>query len=106
MMISFGCGEVFSRHALPIHPCPITRQRIDEKGVEKLLQITIEAGKTTKTITERSLEKVIVDTTVQPKAIQHLTDARLYCEVHTAILWIAETKVELLLKQEKAKSAS
>jgi len=76
----FFCGEEFFRHKLPINPSQMTRwrQRIGEKGVEKLLQITIEAGKATKTITERSFEKVIVDTTVQPKAIQHPTDARLY----------------------------
>jgi IS5 family transposase len=36
------------------------RKRIGEQGCEKLLQITIEAGKRTKTITERSLERVIV----------------------------------------------
>ncbi len=66
----FFCGEEFFRHSLPIHPCQMTRwwQRIGEKGVEKLLQNTIEAGKATRTITERSLKKVIVDTTVQPKA--------------------------------------
>jgi IS5 family transposase len=88
----FFCGEEFFRHTLPIHPTQMTRwrQRIGEKGVEKLLQITIEAGKATKTITERSLEKVIVDTTVQPKAVQHPTDARLYRKVHSALLRIAE----------------
>ena len=87
----FFCGEEFFRHKLPINPSQMTRwrQRIGEKGVEKLLQITIEAGKATRTITERSLEKVIVDTTVQPKAIQHPTDARLYRKVHAAILRIA-----------------
>jgi len=87
----FFCGEEFFRHKLPINPCQMTRwrQRIGEKGVEKLLQITIEAGKATKTITEQSFEKVIVDTTVQPKAIQHPTDARLYRKVHAVMLRIA-----------------
>lgn len=88
----FFCGEEFFRHAFPIHPTQMTRwrQRIGESGIEKLLQITILAGKATKTITERSFEKVIVDTTVQPKAVQHPTDARLYRKVHAAILRIAE----------------
>lgn len=90
----FFCGEEFFRHKLPINPCQMTRwrQRIGEKGVEKLLQITIEAGKATKTITEQSFEKVIVDTTVQPKAIQHPTDARLYRKVHAAMLRIAQAE--------------
>jgi IS5 family transposase len=96
----YFCGEEFFRHKLPIHPTQMTRwrQRIGEKGVEKLLQITIEAGKTTKTITEKSFEKVIVDTTVQPKAVQHPTDARLYRKVHAAMLRIAE-KEGLELRQ-------
>jgi transposase, IS5 family len=88
----FFCGEEFFRHKLPIHPTQMTRwrQRIGEKGVEKLLQLTIEAGKATRTITEQSFDKVIVDTTVQPKAVQHPTDARLYRKVHAAMLRIAE----------------
>ncbi|MBP1625595.1 MAG: transposase family protein [Holophagaceae bacterium] len=88
----FFCGEEFFQHKLPIHPTQMTRwrQRIGEKGVEKLLAITIEAGKTTKTITERSFERVIVDTTVQPKAVQHPTDARQYRKIHAAMLRIAE----------------
>lgn len=88
----FFCGEEFFRHKLPVHPTQMTRwrQRIGEKGVEKLLQLTIEAGKATRTITEQSFDKVIVDTTVQPKAVQHPTDARLYRKVHAAMLRIAE----------------
>lgn len=90
----FFCGEEFFQHRLPIDPSQMTRwrKRIGEAGVEKLLQATIEAGKVTRTITERSMDKVIVDTTVQPKAIQHPTDARLYRKVHRAMLRIAETE--------------
>lgn len=58
--------------------------------MEKLLQLTIEAGKATRTITESSFDKVIVDTTVQPKKVQHPSDARLYRKVHAAMLRIAK----------------
>ncbi|BDU71560.1 hypothetical protein [Mesoterricola silvestris] len=56
----FFCGEEFFRHDHPVHPTQMTRwrQRIGDKGVEKLLQIAIEAGKTTRTITETIFEKV------------------------------------------------
>jgi IS5 family transposase len=94
----FFCGEEYFQHELPINPSQMTRwrKRIGEQGCEKLLQITIEAGKRTKTITERSLERVIVDTTVQPKAVAHPTDARLYRKVHAAMLRIARVEaVEL-----------
>jgi IS5 family transposase len=90
----YFCGEEFFQHQLPIHPSQMTRwrKRIGEDGMEKLLQLTIEAGKKTKTITEKSFEKVIVDTTVQPKAIQHPTDARLYRKIHATMLRIAEVE--------------
>ena len=90
----FFCGEEYFQHQLPIHPSQMTRwrKRIGEAGMERLLQITIEAGKRTKTITERSFEKVIVDTTVQPKAVQHPTDARLYRKIHAAMLRLAEAE--------------
>lgn len=96
----FFCGEEFFQHALPIDPSQMTRwrRRVGEAGMEKLLQATIAAGKTTKTITESSFEKVIVDTTVQPKAVQFPTDARLYRKIHAAILRIAE-KEGLTLRQ-------
>ena len=85
------CGEVMFQHHFPIHPSQMTRwrRRIGEKGVEKLLEATITAGQNTGTITPESFEKVIVDTTVQPKAVQHPTDARLYRKVHAAMLRIA-----------------
>lgn len=88
----FFCDDEYFQHELPIHHTQMTRwrQRIGEKGVEKLLAITIETGKTTKTITERSFEKVIVDTTVQSKAIQHPTDTQQYRKIHATMLRAAE----------------
>lgn len=90
----YFCGEEFFQHELPIDPSQMTRwrKRIGEAGCEKLLQITINAGKRTKTITERSFEKVIVDTTVQPKAVAHPTDARLYRKIHAAMIRIAKSE--------------
>ena len=101
------CGEEFFQHHFPINPSQMTRwrKRIGEKGMEKLLEATIHAGKRTRTITDQSLEKVIVDTTVQPKAVQHPTDARLYRKVHAAMLRIAEIE-GLNLRQSYRKLVS
>jgi IS5 family transposase len=90
----YFCGEEFFQHDLPIDPSQMTRwrKRIGEAGCEKLLALTIEAGKRTKTISERSAERVIVDTTVQPKAVAHPTDARLYRKVHAVALRIAKAE--------------
>jgi len=87
----FFCGEEFFQHALPIDPSQMSRwrQRIGEDGVERLLQATITAGQAAGLLSETSLDKIIVDTTVQPKAVEHPTDARLYRKVHAAMLRIA-----------------
>lgn len=52
--------------------------RIGDKGMEKLLKVTIETAKNKMYVTEEHLERVNVDTTVQEKAISYPTDARLY----------------------------
>jgi IS5 family transposase len=100
----FLCGEEFFQHALPIDPSQMSRwrQRIGEEGVEKLLKATITAGMKAGVITEDSLDKVIVDTTVQPKAVEHPTDARLYRKVHAAMLRIAEGE-GIILRQSYRK---
>lgn len=100
----FFCGEEFFQHVLPIDPSQMTRwrQRIGDAGVEKLLQATITAGLAAGIITETSMDKVIVDTTVQPKAVEHPTDARLYRKVHAAMLRIAE-KEGITLRQSYRK---
>jgi IS5 family transposase len=50
---------------------------LGEAGVEQLLKTTIEAAVATKAVKTREFERVIVDTTVQEKAIAHPTDSRL-----------------------------
>ena len=72
-------GEDYLQTELPIDPSSLTRwrKRIGEEGVETLLMVTIEAAKAAGLIKKSSLDKVIVDTTVMPKAIAHPTDSRL-----------------------------
>lgn len=49
----------------------------DKAGVETLLQATIEAARRAMVVGKTSVERVIVDSTVMPKAIAHPTDSRL-----------------------------
>ena len=94
----FLCGEEFFQHRLPINPSQLSRwrKRIGPDGCEKLLSLTILAGLASKTVQPKSFEKVIVDTTVQPKAVAHPTDARLYHKALNALVRIAKsTGVEL-----------
>lgn len=72
-------GERYFRHELPCDPSSLVRwrQRIGEEGCEWLLAHTIDAAKAAGVIKRRSLEHVVLDTTVQPKAVAHPTDSRL-----------------------------
>ena len=72
-------GEAYLQTEAPIDPSSLTRwrQRIGEEGVETLLMTTIEAARRGGLVKASSVERVIVDTTVMPKAIAHPTDSRL-----------------------------
>lgn len=72
-------GQTYLQTQSPIDPSSLTRwrKRIGEAGVETLLQLTIATAHKLSVITPASANKVIVDTTVMPKAIAHPTDSRL-----------------------------
>ena len=65
------CGETWFQHHPPIDPSSLTRwrQRIGAEGMEWLLAQTIKAAPSAKVIKQHSLDKVIVDSTVQEKAL-------------------------------------
>jgi IS5 family transposase len=54
--------------------------------LEKLLAATIQAGLESGAVRPASLERISVDTTVQPKAITHPTDAKLYLKALQALV--------------------
>ena len=76
----YFCGEEYFRHELPIDPSSLSRwrKRIGEEGAELILKLTVQAGLATGAVAPTSLERVIVDTTVQEKAVAYPTDSRLY----------------------------
>ena len=93
-------GEAFFQHQLPIHPSSLSRWRgrIGEEGVEWLLTKTIEAGRASGAVQERSLSKIAVDTTVMEKAIAHPTDSRLYEKARRSLVMLAQ-KAGIRLRQ-------
>jgi IS5 family transposase len=75
----FFCGEVSFCHKLPFERSSLThwRQRLGEEHLVALVQESLSVAHKTGALATRDLERVVVDTTVQPKAIAHPTDARL-----------------------------
>lgn len=87
----------------PRLPCDATqigrfRSCLGEAGVEEILKATINSAVQMKAIKPAEVEHVIVDTTVQPKAIAHPTDSRLL-EVARRALVKAAKGAGLVLKQ-------
>jgi IS5 family transposase len=91
----------------PRLPCDATqigrfRRAIGEDGLEQLLKCTIETAVEIKAIKRAELERVIVDTTVQEKAIAHPVDSRLL-EIARHKVVSAARRAGLVLKQTFAK---
>ena len=86
------CGFELFQHRPPCDPTSLVRfrKRIGPDGMERLLAETVRAGLESGAVRPSSLERVSVDTTVQPKAIAHPLDSRLY---HRAL--------EILVRQAK-----
>src|SRR5713226_8732852 len=81
----FFCGELSFCHKLPFDRSSITRwrQRLGEEQLVALIQESLSVAHKTGALETKDLERVVVDTTVQPKAVAHPTDARL---MHRAIV--------------------
>jgi IS5 family transposase len=81
------CGEHAFCHALPFDRSSLTRwrQRLGEDALASLIQESLSVAHRTGAIATKDLERVVVDTTVQPKAIAFPTDVRL---MHKAIVML------------------
>jgi IS5 family transposase len=82
------CGCEYFQHELPCDPSSLTRwrKRLGPEGLETLLAETIQAGLESGTVRPSSFERISVYTTVQPKAITHPTDAKLYLKAVQALV--------------------
>src|SRR5215831_9947803 len=75
----YFCGEEVFCHRLPFDRTSLTRwrQRLGEERLSALLQESLRVAHETEALATKDLERIAIDTTVQPKAIAHPTDARL-----------------------------
>ena len=91
----------------PRLPCDATqigrfRRAIGEDGLEQLLKFTIETAVSIKAVKPVEFERVIVDTTVQEKAIAHPVDSRLLEIARHKVVSTAK-RAGIALKQTFAK---
>lgn len=102
----FFCGEESFCHRLPFERSSLTRwrQRLGEEQFAALLQESLSVAHKTGALATKDLERVAVDTTVQPKNVAFPTDARL---MHKAIVMLGREakKQEVPLRQSYVRVA-
>jgi len=100
----FFCGEEFFQHRLVFDRSSLTRwrQRMGEEKLQALLQESLSVATQTGAIKPSDLNRVIVDTTVQPKNVMFPTDARLLNRAREILVRLAKRQ-GLALRQSYAR---
>ena len=86
------CGEAFFQHRLPFERSSLTRwrQRMGAERLVALLQESLSVATRTGAAKPADFTKVIVDTTVQEKAITYPTDAKLMHRARERLVRLAQ----------------
>ena len=94
------CGEELFQHKLVFDRSSMTRwrQRMGEERLVALIQESLSVATKTGAAKPSDFSKVIVDTTVQPKAVAHPTDAKLMHRAREKLVALAK-KQGVVLRQ-------
>src|SRR4029077_7339797 len=100
----FFCGGEFFQHRLPFDRSSLTRwrQRMGEAKLTALIQESLSVATRTEAMKPKDLARVVVDTTVQPKAVMFPTDAKLLNRARERLLRLA-AHVGVELRQSYAR---
>ena len=90
----YFCGYEYMQHDFPIHPTSMVkwRNRVGADRMELLLAETLSTAERGRHMKANQASKIIVDTTVQEKAISYPTDARLYCKAIRRLAKLAKRR--------------
>src|SRR5664280_1809122 len=96
----YFCGEEFFQHRLIFDRSSPTRwrQRMGEEKLLALLQESLSVAVRTKALKPSDLARVVIDTTVQPKAVMFPTDAKLVNRARERLVRLAK-KLGVTLRQ-------
>lgn len=100
----FFCGEEFFQHRLVFERSSLTRwrQRMGEERLQALLQESLAVAAKTRAIKPSDLNRIIVDTTVEPKNVMFPTDAKLLNRAREILVRLAH-RHGIKLRQSYAK---
>jgi transposase, IS5 family len=100
----YFCGEEFFQHALVFDRSSLTRwrQRMGEEKLKALLQESLAVATRTQALKPSELSRVVIDTTVQPKAVMFPTDAKLLNRARERLVRLAK-KLGVRLRQSYAR---
>jgi len=88
--MQYFTGEKVFQKRPPMNPIDMTkfRKRIGEKGAEKIFKLSLMVNAAE--ITEKEMQQVMIDSTVQEKNITFPTDAKLYRKIVDRVLKLSE----------------
>src|ERR1700758_2240051 len=100
----YFCGEEFFQHRLVFDRSSLTRwrNRMGEERLQALVQESLSVASKTEAIKPADLNRVIIDTTVQPKNVMFPTDARLLNRAREILVRLAKRQ-GLALRQSYAR---
>lgn len=102
----FFCGEIYFQHKLDMERSSMThwRKRVGEKFLEDLVQESLHSAFRLGALETKQIERIAVDTTVQPKAVTFPTDAKLRYKAIVSLGTLAK-KEEVDLRQSYVRVA-
>jgi len=102
----YFCGESYFQHDFPIERSSMThfRKRVGEDFCVSLLQESLHTAHKLGALETKQVERVVVDTTVQPKAITYPTDAKLRYKAISSLTKLAKQHT-IPLRQSYARVA-